>query len=142
MNGNVEMLNYIYQNSQMGIETIGQLAEITPDKEFKEHLHSQLEEYRYINNRAKEKLAQNGCEEKDISSLVKISAYLSIGMKTLIDRSTSHIAGMLMQGSVMGVVDVTRNIGKYSEACGGILELADRLLRFEECNINTLKKFL
>ena len=29
MNANVEFLNYVYQNSQMGVDTLEQLLEIT-----------------------------------------------------------------------------------------------------------------
>lgn len=33
MNANVEFLNYIYQNSQMGVDTLNQLLGITEDGE-------------------------------------------------------------------------------------------------------------
>ena len=45
MNGNAELLNFIYQNSQMGVDTIKQLMGIVEDAEFKKHLESQLNEY-------------------------------------------------------------------------------------------------
>lgn len=32
MNADVEFLNYVYQNSQMGIDTLEQLLEITEDE--------------------------------------------------------------------------------------------------------------
>lgn len=32
MNANAEMLNFIYQNSQMGVRTIDQLLEIAEDE--------------------------------------------------------------------------------------------------------------
>ena len=35
MNANSEMLNFIYQNSQMGVRTIEQLMDIAEDDEFK-----------------------------------------------------------------------------------------------------------
>ena len=38
MNDNVKLLNFIYQNSQMGVETIEQLEKIVEDKDFKRYL--------------------------------------------------------------------------------------------------------
>lgn len=38
MNGNAELLNFIYQNSQMGVDTIRQLMDIVQDAEFNKHL--------------------------------------------------------------------------------------------------------
>ena len=36
MNDNVKLLNFIYQNSQMGVETIEQLEKIVEDKTLKD----------------------------------------------------------------------------------------------------------
>ena len=35
MNANAEFLNYVYQNSQMGVDTLQQLMELTDSREFK-----------------------------------------------------------------------------------------------------------
>ncbi len=43
MNGNAELLNFIYQNSQMGVETMEQLGGITKDCEFRSFLEKQQE---------------------------------------------------------------------------------------------------
>ena len=38
MSGDAELLNFIYQNSQMGVDTIRQLIGVVEDKDLKEHL--------------------------------------------------------------------------------------------------------
>ena len=43
MNDNVKLLNFIYQNSQMGVETIEQLEKIVEDKDFKRYLKEKIE---------------------------------------------------------------------------------------------------
>ena len=142
MNGNVELLNFIYQNSQMGVRTISQLMDIVEDEEFKKHLEFQYKEYMEIHEAAKTLLNENGYDEKGISALEKIRTYLMIEMQTLTDRSSSHIAEMLIVGSNMGVINAVKNIKKYSDAEPNILNLMERLLRFEENNIQQLKAFL
>ncbi len=142
MDGNTELLNYIYQNSQMGIKTIEQLLDIVEDKEFTMHLQTQLEEYKKLNQAAIQMLQERGHEEKEIGNMEKISAYISINMKTLTDKTPSHISEMLIQGSTMGTIDASKNIKKYASADSSILKLAEKLLKTEEDNIEQLKKFL
>jgi len=142
MNGNAELLNFIYQNSQMGVDTISQLMGIIKDGEFKKHLASELQEYQEIQTTARELLNKNGYDEKGISMLDKIKTYLMINMQTMRDKTPSHVAEMLIIGSNMGVIDAIKNIKKYQEAEQKIISLMERLLKFEENNIKKLKAFL
>ncbi len=142
MNGNAELLNYIYQNSQMGQDTINRLLGIVKDEDFKRLLESQFREYKQIFDLAEKKLEESGSEVKEISPLSKIQAYMMIDMKTLMDRTPSHISEMLIQGSCRGIIEITRNLKKYSDADQDILDLGNKLLEFEQRNIEELKKFL
>ena len=143
MNANTELLNFIYQNSQMGVDTLGQLLEMTQDKRFSQHLELQRAEYQEIHTQAREALNKNGCDEKGLSVFEKAKTYLMLNMQTMTDRSTSHMAEMLMVGSTMGIVDATRRLRQYQqEAEADILRLMQRLLAFEEQNVERLKAFL
>lgn len=142
MNGNVELLNFVYQNSEMGVNTIKQLKEIAVDGDFRKHLQSQFNEYDKIHTTAKSLLNKNNYDEKGISALDKIKTYLMINIQTLTDKTPSHIAEMLMIGSNMGVIDAIKNIRKYASAEKEALDLMKKLLQFEEDNIIQLKKFL
>ncbi|WP_285945955.1 hypothetical protein, partial [Thomasclavelia cocleata] len=114
MNDDVKLLNFIYQNSQMGVETIDQLEKIVEDKNFKRYLKEKYEGYCKIHKDAKEKLNSHGYDEKGISSFEKLRTYLMINMQTLTDKSTTHIAEMMMIGSTMGIVSAIRNLNDYS----------------------------
>ena len=142
MYGNAELLNLIYQNSEMGVETIRQLITINEDDEFKAQLIADYDEYEAIHSAARKKLNENGYCEKSIGAFEKIRTCLMINMQTLTDKSVSHIAEMLIIGSNMGVIDAIKKIKKYDNAEPDILELMNRLLKFEENNIQQLKKFL
>ena len=142
MNQNAELLNFIYQNSQMGIEALQKLVSITKDSEFNKCLQSQLNEYKLINSNAVKKLNENGYDEKGIGTLTKIQSYIMINIQTMMDKSSSHIAEMLITGSTMGTIDAIKNIKKYKDAEPSILELMNDLKKFEENNIEQLKAFL
>lgn len=142
MNQNAELLNFIYQNSQMGIEALQKLVSINKDSEFNKCLQSQLNEYKLINSNAVKKLNENGYDEKGIGTLTKIQSYIMLNIQTMMDKSPSHIAEMLITGSTMGTIDAIKNIKKYKDAEPSILELMNDLKKFEENNIEQLKAFL
>ncbi len=142
MNGNVELLNFIYQNSQMGVDTLKQLIAICEDEEFKKILTAQYDQYEEINCATKKMLIENGYDEKGIGAFDKIKTYLIINMQTLTDKSVSHISEMLVIGSNMGVINAIKNIKNYNDAAPSILKLMGKLLQFEEENIQQLKNFL
>lgn len=142
MSQNTEFLNYIYQNSQMGIDTINQLNDIVEDPDFSRQLSTQLEEYQQINNEAISNLHNTGEEEQSLGKLSELSTYMSIGLKTMTNRSPQHISEMMINGSTKGVKEVTTNLKKYTEADDTTITLGQRLLKTEQNNIETLKHYL
>jgi len=126
----------------MGMQTIEQLMEITEDGKFLKQLSTQFKEYTDINTTAKEMLNQNHFIGKDSSSFEKLSTYLMINLKTLTDKSSSHIAEMMIDGSNAGILDATKIIKEYSDAEPDILNLMKKLLKTEENNVKALKEFL
>ncbi len=142
MNDDVKLLNFIYQNSQMGVETIDQLEKIVEDKNFKRYLKEKYEGYCKIHKDAKEKLNSHGYDEKGISSFEKLRTYLMINMQTLTDKSTTHIAEMMMIGSTMGIVSAIRNLNDYSNADNNIIKLMETLKAFEEKSYHDLQVFI
>ncbi len=142
MNGNAEMLNFIYQNSQMGVTTIEQLLGIVEDYDFENHLKAELNEYKSINSKAKDLLNSHGYDEKGITALEKLRTYLMINIQTLKDKTASHISEMMILGSNMGVIDAIKRLRQYDGADDHILELMNDLLSFEENNIRVLKGYL
>ena len=143
MSADAEMLNFIYHNSQMGVETLNQLIPMIDNEAFKKRIEAQLKEYEQIHEEAKKLLNRHGYDEKGIGALEKIMAYLMIDMKTLMDKSSSHIAEMLIQGSNMGIIDAVKRINQYEkEAEKEVTALMKRLLKFEENNVERLKEAL
>ena len=142
MDANAELLNYIRQNAQMGQNTIHRLMEIVQEGNFKELLASQFEEYKKMFNTVEKRLKTLGMEVKDVNAFTKISAYLMINMETLVDKTPPHIAEMLIQGSTMGLIQITRKLKEYKEADDEILYMGEHLLKLEQQNIEECKRYL
>lgn len=143
MNANAELLNYVYQNSQMGVDTLQQIIGLTDDMELKKYLGKQLEGYEKFHNEARKLLNENGFDEKGLNTFEKIRTYLMVNMQTMSDTSSSHIAKMLIQGSSMGVTEAIKNIRQYeNDVEKNIRRLMEDLKDYEEKNIEKLKEFL
>ncbi len=142
MDTNIEFLNYIYQNAEMGKNIISQLIKIAEDVPFKQQLESQFREYNEIFDIASNKIQEANKTSKGIADFAKFTTYLMINFKTMTKKTPSHIAEMLIQGSTMGIVDVTKKLKEYKEADKDISALANRLLVFEQQNVEEMKKFL
>jgi hypothetical protein len=143
MDANTELLTYIHQNAEMGKDTISHLMTLTNDIGFKTMLQSQFREYNAINNISEKKLRARQKEARDVNPVTKAASYLSINLNTLTNKKPSHLSEMLIQGSTMGVIDITKKINEYQmTADKDVIELAGDLLRIEQRNIDECKKYL
>lgn len=142
MDANTELLNFIVQNSEMGTNTLNELIEIADDGSFKQVLVKHEEGYKAINEEAIKLLEGNKEEPKGLSKFDQIKTYFMIKASTLTDHSASHFSEMLIQGSTMGTIDLCKKLNSYKEVKAEIRALAERLLKFEEGNIEELKKYL
>lgn len=143
MNANAELLNFIYQNSQMGVETLDQLIGITEDQNFKEVLEKQKKGYVDFHRQARKLLNENGFDEKGLNAFEKIGTYLMVNLQTMGNDSVSHIAQMLIEGSSMGITDALKKLHKYeADTEKDIQKLMKELQEFEEKNVENLKKYL
>lgn len=143
MNASAELLNFIYQNTQMAVTTLPEIIEVTEDESLRVHLQSQLREYRTIHDEAAKMLHARGYDEKGLSAFEKLRTYIMVNLQTMTDHSSSHLAEMLIQGSNMGIVDATKQLNRYDgEATEEGLRLMRRLQSFEQDNIERLKPFL
>lgn len=142
MNKNLEMINYIYQNAQMGQDTLTKILEIAQGEEFINLIESQQNEYQTIFEECEQKITDLNCQPKGLGKITELSTYFIINMKTLTDKTPSHIASIIMQGSVMGIIDITKTLKKYKTADPSIIALGQWLLKIEEKNLNECKSFL
>nr|WP_307991886.1 hypothetical protein [uncultured Niameybacter sp.] len=142
MDANVEVLNFIYQNSEMGTNTLTELIEIAGDVPFEQALIRQLEGYKAMNKEAVALLEKEGHEPKGLNKLDQIKTYFMIKVSTMNNQSASHVAEMLIQGSTMGTIDMVKKLNSYKDLKEEVRGLGEKLLKFEEKNIEELKIYL
>lgn len=142
MDKNIELLNYVHQNAQMGIETLKELLEDTKDENMKNILQRHLNEFQKYYDISGSKLNEKNAKPKELNFLSRATTDIMININTLTDKSPSHMAEMLIQGSTMGIVDMTKRIKECQGADKETMDLANGLLAFEQNSVNEYKGLL
>ncbi len=141
-NKNLKFLNSLYQNTSMGISTLSKIIPKAKDLKLKGELQAQLNNYHDQSEQIRKEIYAQNSEPKDISAFTKTFADSSIAMSTLTNRSTSHIAEMMIQGTNMGVIDINKQINHTPLLDENIRKQAQDILTSEQQYIDNLKCYL
>lgn len=143
MSENTELLQFVHKNAEMGRGTIPKVLEMVEEPELRRTLNQQLEEYSQIAGEAERAIRRRGGMPQDPGQISEAISGLALKAKTVTDQSPSHIAEMMIKGSTMGTVQMSRRLHELKDRGDQeAVELADRLLKTEENNIQQLKSFL
>ena len=141
-NDNLNLLEAVVQNTEMGKNTLEQIVPMTEDAAFRAELLRERNIYRELNQEAHAAIEACGGTAQGQSTMAKLNTKMGISMKTFTDKSTRNLAEMLTQGSGMGVVDCIKSQKDYPDAAPGSKRLMQKLQDFEEENRLKLEQFL
>ena len=138
-----EALAEIYRNAQLALQSISNILPETEDIEMRNELQAQYESYEHFSARASILARDMGLELKEPNPMKKMMMWGSIKMNTLTDNSRSHIADMMVQGTVMGVTSLRTTAGELSpEGNEKIIALLDEMIKAEEGFEKKWKEYL
>ena len=98
-NDNLNLLEAVVQNTEMGKNTLEQIVPMTEEPRFKAELLRQRNIYRELNQEARTAITACGGTAQGQSTMAKLNTKMGISMKTLTDKSTRNLAEMLSEGS-------------------------------------------
>ena len=147
--GNIEaeMADKLYKNLKMGTDSV---VNLMPKVEgmsegIKSDMTVQLDGYEKLAGKARKILLDNGKKPEEENMMTKMGAKMGIMMNTAMDASPSHIAQMMIEGSTMAITDTLKLKHEYERTQNppaSAMSIADELIRFEEGNIEKMKKYL
>ena len=138
----VEFLQFIYKNAEMGIIGINDVITAASNEKFEKLLNNQKEEYQNICKEAEDILKKYGKNTEENGMMAKMSSKMMSEMSLMKDDSDQTIAKMMMEGTNKGVIAVTEKINAYNNNDAEIVVLAGKLKATLEKNIDELKKYL
>ena len=138
-----DLLNYIRQNTEMGVEGIDMIIDHVQGEEFKKTLSKQREDYCKYYSKADSILRKKNGDPEEISVMAKVSTTVMGKMKNMTEREDSDYAEDMMKGTSMGISKLIKHIHHYNgEKNSEALSLGNELLKTEEANLEDIKQFL
>ncbi len=141
-NSPANLLNEIYKTCQMSISAIDKLDNVSPSKDLNSELSSEKNKYISYSENSKTLLDILGEKPTEPSILTKTAADAGIMAKTLFQKDPSHIADMMIRGTTMGNVELTKALDGFGNQDQAVHELAGNVLHYQEQCIDRLKSYL
>ena len=139
---NVKAITDVYKNAHIALQSISDLLPSVEDDDIKSELQDQYEGYEKLIGEISTFMAENDIEPKDVNPLKKAMLWSSIKMKTLFNNSRNQVAEMMINGTVMGINELTAMKNEQTNLDEKVLELLEKLLKLEEEYEQRLKKYL
>lgn len=138
----IDLLNRMRQNLEMGIDGIKKVIPYAQNEGFKEALNRQLTEYQGLYRESNDLLAKHQGEEKDIPVMAKISTEVMTTVKAMAYKEDSKIAEDMVRGTATGIAKLIRHQGEYGEGDKEVNDLCARIIKAEEKNSEEMKQYL
>lgn len=138
-----EYLNAVYQNIRTAIQSIEDILPKVQDNEFKKVLASEEDKYIVLEKEC-ELLAKAEKIDgiKDNNWIEKIKLWGSINMSTMTNKTTRHIAELMLMGTFMGILTCEKDRADHEGVSPEIDEILEKLKELEKANLKELMPYL
>lgn len=145
MNKQCELIEKIYKDASMGRFSTEKLLGNLKDKDNK--IIGDVEEifkgYSSFEEKAKEILLSRDIPPEKVGNMTKMMSSMGIFKEVLADNSDSAIADLLIQGLLMGEVEMKKRIENASDDVNkDDFDLAKDFLKFQKKSHKIMKKYL
>ena len=140
----VEILDELSKSCQLAMSNISFLSTKSIQKNIKKELVSIYSGYTDILSQINKNFESLGEIPSNVSPSLKMFGLCSINLNTKIDKSSSHIAEIMIQGLNMGIIKCQKLLNSSNSTIikEQTLNLVQQFLNFQEQSIQKLKAFL
>ncbi len=136
-------LNAIYQNTRTALQSIEDIISKTDSKELINELSQEEDEYSCLAKECENFAKAEKIEGlKDNNWIEKAKLWSSINMGTMTNKTTRHIAELMLLGTFMGIITCIKDKADHKGISSELDEIIDKLYNFERANIDRLLPFL
>lgn len=139
---NSKSINDVYKNAHMALQSISNIITADIDKELKHELQEEYEGYEKIIGEISSFMSKNNYIKQDINVVKKTMLKVSIKTKLFFNKSKNKITEMMIQGTVMGIIELTAMLNEKETLDKDVVSFIEELLELEEGYEQKLKKFL
>lgn len=145
MNEKIEIYKHIYKDSNMSVSSLKKLKEELKDKDnkIKDSLDDLINNFKEYEDYSKKVLKKCDASIEKEGFFAKMMANIGIKKEVDEDNSDSHMAEVLIQGIVMGSLNMEKKISSYHDKLDSKdLDYANKFLEYEQKSIELLKEYL
>ena len=142
MNETYKLLQAIVENGRTGADACGQLLKKTEDAKLRDELMMEKQHYEQCARDAEKAIADMGHHPHPKGMAARMSMWMGMEMNTMIDKTGTHIAEMLVEGATMGIIELTKAKNTFPDADAHAQGIASDLITKQQEAIERLKPFL
>lgn len=136
------VMSDLYKNVTMAQGCIKTLLPYVEKQEVTKTLHKQVEQYdRYV-EQLDEMCEHLSFDPTPAPKFAMSMASMGIKAKMMTDKSVTHIAKIMMQGTLNGIIDLYRLMKENEDVHPEVMLLEKQILRYEEGKLEGLKSYL
>lgn len=140
---NLKILKEIHKATKMGMDSISFVSEKLEDNKLKDNLSFQYTQYGQVMDRVNKLYENYGEIPEDKNVMNTIMGWTGVQMNTINNKTSSHIAEMMIEGTTMGIIEGRKLINQDADrASKDVKDLLCNFVTFQENNVEQLKKFL
>lgn len=138
----INALDEIHKGSCMGVDAINFILDKVEDNNLSNLLKKQYKSYQDICKRIEDIYpSYNEGKPHSTSMPEKVMTDWMINMKSMVDKSTSHLAELLVQGTNMGIIEGRKILNKKN-LNEEVNSLVEKYVAMQEKYLDDLKNFL
>lgn len=139
---NAHILNEVHKGLVMGMESISVIQSKVGDRNFRDDLNMQYNEYGKVLDKINNRLTVSDIQIADTNPAEKIMGWASLQMNTMMDKSNSQISQLLIRGNTMGIIEGRKLLNQNPDASTEVKDILNEFVKIQENNIEKLKTYL
>lgn len=137
-----ELIQFVHKTCEMGVVGLCDVKDKISGKAMKGAVESQIKEYKSLTEKTGRILRAAGQIPQGPSGISRAMSGMMSRAKLSIFPTDSKIAEMVIQGNTMGITKCTKHLNDYSGGDPRARELASRLIKTQQANVDQMKPFL
>ena len=138
----LKTLKELHKGAIMGMNSISYVEEKVGDKEFKNELSSQYNQYSDILTRIIDSYNHIGEVPENTKLKDKMQTWVGIQLNTMTDQSNSKLSEMLIQGTTMGIIEGCKLKNSNHNLNNNVETILNDFITMQENSIDKLKSYL
>lgn len=138
----LKTLKELHKGAIMGMNSISYVEEKVGDKEFKNELSSQYNQYSDILTRIIDSYNHIGEVPENTKLKDKMQTWVGIQLNTMTDQSNSKLSEMLIQGTTMGIIEGCKLKNSNHNLNNNVETILNDFITMQENSVDKLKCYL